>query len=58
MTPSKLENVLSWGETPISDLIDDVVDLEQIAYNKRMRWIVKQTQRKRKLDLEHNDMYN
>jgi hypothetical protein len=41
--PCKLENVLSRGDTSIVDPLDDVVNLELIAYNKRKKSIVKQT---------------
>ena len=36
VTPSNLENTISWKDKLILDLTDDVANLELIAYNKGM----------------------
>jgi hypothetical protein len=48
-----LENILSWGYQDILDSVNDVADLELIAYNKIKKTIAKQTQRKRRIDLDN-----
>jgi hypothetical protein len=34
IAPSKLENLLTWGDAPIPHPIDEVVYLELLEYNK------------------------
>jgi hypothetical protein len=52
ITPISLENNLSLGDKHIPNPLDDVVNLEMIAYKKRKKTIVKQTQKKKKIDLD------
>jgi hypothetical protein len=40
-TLGSLDNTLSWGDQNIPDHIEDVADLELIAYNKRRKTIFK-----------------
>jgi hypothetical protein len=42
---------------PIVDLVDDVVDIELTTYNKIKWYVVKQIQRKRKINLDNVMIY-
>ena len=42
-TPGSLENILSWGDQPISEPADEFVDLESITYDQHPRAIMKRT---------------
>jgi hypothetical protein len=44
-TPSSLENVLSWAYHPILEPLEEVTDLESIAYNCRKQAIINRTQK-------------
>jgi hypothetical protein len=45
-TPSSFENMLSWGYQPIPKAIDEVTDVESVAYDYKRQFIVKRTQEK------------
>jgi hypothetical protein len=51
-TPGSLKNILSWGDHPIPQLVDEVVDLESLAYDRKRKPIVRRTQRKRNLTVD------
>jgi len=48
-TPDSMKNILSWGDHPIPHLVDEVVDLNSLAYDQKRKSIIRRTQRKRKL---------
>jgi hypothetical protein len=45
-------NMLAWGDQPIPEPLDEVVDIESISYDRKRQLLVKRTQRKRKLTLD------
>jgi hypothetical protein len=47
-----LRNILSWGDQPIPQPVEEVVDLELFTYDKKHKYIVKRTHRKRKVTLD------
>jgi len=49
-TSSSLENIISRGTQNVPSLVDDVVYLNLIAYNKIKKTIVKQNQSKIRID--------
>jgi hypothetical protein len=46
-------NMLAWGDQPILEPLDEVDDIESIAYDRKRQMLVKRTQRKRKLTLDN-----
>jgi hypothetical protein len=50
--PGSLENVLSWGDRPILYPLEVVVDSYTISYNCQRKYIVKITQKRRRVDVE------
>jgi hypothetical protein len=42
-TYGSLENILSWGDQPIPDPLEEVADLEFVAYNRCKQAIVKRS---------------
>jgi hypothetical protein len=50
-TPGSLENILSWGDQPIPEPLDEVVDVESIVYDRKRQSLVRRTQRKRKMTI-------
>jgi len=51
-TPGSMGNILAWDDQPILEPLDDVADIESIAYDRKMHLLVKITQRKMKLTLD------
>jgi hypothetical protein len=53
-TPGSVRNILSWGDQPIHQPVEEVANLESFAYDRKRRSIVKRTQRKRKITLDNS----
>jgi hypothetical protein len=51
-TPGSLGNILSWGDQQILEPIDEVVDVQAIAYDRKRQVVVKRTSKKRRLTLD------
>jgi hypothetical protein len=50
-TPIILVNALSWGDQPILEIVDEVVNVEAIAYDSKIQLVVKRTGKKRRITL-------
>jgi hypothetical protein len=51
-TPGSLGNALSWGDQPIPEPVDEVVDVQAIAYDRKRQVVVRRTNKKRRLTLD------
>jgi hypothetical protein len=51
-TPGSLGNSLSWGDQPIPEPVDEVVDVQAITYDRKIQLIVKRTGKKRRITLD------
>jgi hypothetical protein len=47
-----LGNTLTWGEKQIPEPLDEVVDIQSIAYDRKRKDIMKRTTNKRRLTLD------
>jgi hypothetical protein len=47
-----LGNTLTWGEKKIPEPVDEVVDIQVIAYDRKRKAIMKRTTKKRRLTLD------
>jgi hypothetical protein len=52
-TAGSLGNTLTWGEKKIPEPIDEVVNIEEITYNKKRKDIMRKTTKKRRLTLDN-----
>jgi hypothetical protein len=50
-TPSGLVNALSWGDQPILESVDEVVDFQAIYYDRKRQLILKITRKNRRMNL-------
>jgi hypothetical protein len=41
-----LGNTLSWGDQPIPDSMDEVVDVQSIAYDRKIQLVVKRMEKR------------
>jgi hypothetical protein len=51
-TPGSLSNAISWGDQPIPEPVDEVVDVQAITYDRKRKVVVKRTSKKRRLTLD------
>jgi hypothetical protein len=51
-TDESLGNTLTWGEKQITEPIDEVTDIQAIAYDQKRKSIMKRTNKKRRLTLD------
>jgi hypothetical protein len=51
-TIGSLGNTLTWGEQQIPKPVDEVFDIQEIAYDQKRKVIVKRTTKKRRLTLD------
>jgi hypothetical protein len=51
-TLGSLGNILSWGDQHIPELVDEVVDVHAIAYDRKRQVVVKRNSKKRRLTLD------
>jgi hypothetical protein len=51
-TIGSLGNTLTWGEKQIPEPIDEVTDIQAIAYDQKRKFIMKKTTKKRRLTLD------
>lgn len=51
-TVGSLGNTLTWGEQLIPELVDEVADIQAIAYDRKRKAIMKRTTKKRRLTLD------
>jgi hypothetical protein len=51
-TPGSLGNTLSWGDQPIPEPVDEVVDVQAISYDRKRQLVVKRTRKKRRITLD------
>lgn len=51
-TIGSLEFFLAWGDQPILELLEEIVDLESIVYNRRRQAIVNKTHKGRRVDVD------
>jgi hypothetical protein len=42
-------NTLTWGEQPILEPVDEVIDIQAITYDRKRKSIMKRTNKKRRL---------
>jgi hypothetical protein len=52
-TPGSLGNSLSWGDQPIPEPVDEVVDVQAIAYDRKRQVVVRRIGKKRRLTLDN-----
>jgi hypothetical protein len=52
-TVGSLGNTLTWGDQQIPEPVDEVVDIQAIAYDRKRKVMMKRTVRKRKLMLDN-----
>jgi hypothetical protein len=48
-----LSNAISWGDQPIPEPVDEVVDVQEITYDRKRQVIVRRTGKKRRLTLDN-----
>jgi hypothetical protein len=53
-TVGSLGNTLTWGEQQIPEPVDEVVDKQAIAYDRKRKSIMKRTTKKRRLTLDRS----
>jgi hypothetical protein len=53
-TVESLGNTLTWGEKQIPEPVDEVIDIQAIAYDRKMNDIMKRTTKKRRLTLDNS----
>jgi hypothetical protein len=46
-------NTLTWGEQQIPEPVDEVADIQAIAYDRERKFIMKRTTKKRRLTLDN-----
>jgi hypothetical protein len=51
-TVGSLGNTLTWGEQQIPEPVDEVVDIQEITYDRKRKSIMKRTTKKRRLTLD------
>jgi hypothetical protein len=51
-TSRSLGNTLTWGEQQIPELVDEVVDIQAIAYDRKRKAIMNKTTKKRRLTID------
>jgi hypothetical protein len=51
-TVGSLGNTLTWGEKQIPEPVDEVTDIQEIAYDRKRKSIMKRTTKKRRLTLD------
>jgi hypothetical protein len=51
-TLGSLGNTLSWGDQQIPQLVDEVVDVQPISYNKKRKVVMKRTVKIRRFTLD------
>jgi hypothetical protein len=51
-TAGSLGNTLTWGEQQISEPVDEVININVIAYDRKRKAIMKRTTKKRRLALD------
>jgi hypothetical protein len=51
-TIGSLGNTLTWGDQQIPELVDEVVDIQAISYDRKRKSIMKRTTKKRRLTLD------
>ena len=39
-TPHSLKNILAWGDQPVPKPVNEVVDLDSLAYDRKSNYIV------------------
>jgi hypothetical protein len=49
-----LGNTLTWGEQQITELVDEVIDIQDISYDRKRKYIMKRTTKKRTLTLDNS----
>jgi hypothetical protein len=47
-------NTLTWGEHQIPEPMDEVIDIQSITYDRKMKAIMKRTTKKRRLTLDNS----
>jgi len=52
-TPGSLSNTISWGDQPIPEPVDEVVDVKTIAYDRKRQVGIRRTRMKRRLTLDN-----
>jgi hypothetical protein len=53
-TVGSLGNTLTWGEQQILELFDEVADIQAIAYDRKRKYIINMTTKKRGLTLDNS----
>jgi len=51
-TARSLGNTLSWGDQKILEPVDEVVNIQEISYNRKRKVLMRRTFKKRKLTLD------
>jgi hypothetical protein len=51
-TTRSLGDTLTWGEQQIPELVDEVIDIHAISYDRKRKHIMKRTTKKRRLTLD------
>jgi hypothetical protein len=56
-TLGSFQNVLAWGDRKILEPIEEVADLESIAYNRQRKAIVRRTHKRKMVDVDSVVVY-
>jgi hypothetical protein len=51
-TVGSLGNTLSWGDQQIPEPVDEVTDIQEISYDRKIKVVMRRTVKKRKLTLD------
>jgi hypothetical protein len=51
-TAGSLGNTLSWGDQQIPEPVDEIVDIQEIAYDRKRKAVMRRTTKKRRLTLD------
>jgi hypothetical protein len=53
-TIESLGNMLTWGDQQIPEPMDEVADIHAIAYDRKRKYIMQRTTKKRRITLDHS----
>jgi hypothetical protein len=53
-TIRSLGNTLTWGDQRIPEPVDEVSDIQAIAYDQKRKIIIQRTTKKRRITLDHS----
>jgi len=51
-TPGSLGNMVSWGDQQILEHVDEIANMQAIAYDRKRKFMMKRTVKKRKLTFD------